>query len=126
MNTLSTEEVKAILDDIRNRNVADFRQSARTEIQGALQLKNPPPYSDHPPHLAKQTEKSAAFSREEADEIAAHQRAQVTDAEHIAFSKIRGKHPYILDGHHYAQWKHGSSLWEEADRIVNAIFGGPS
>ena len=127
MMTLTIEEARAIyMAQIARYQGTDALKATRTEIHAALQLRNPPPYSDHPPHLPKQVSESRAFTREEAEEIRAHQRMQVTDAEHLEFSKSRAEHPYILDAHHYVQWKHGKALWVEADRLLAQLMGGGS
>jgi len=120
MNTLSREEVLAIVDAQKLRySGIDLVKAIRVELHAALQLKNPPPYSDNPPALPKG--KVGGFTREESDAVRAHQQAQVTDAEHLEFSKARFAHPYITDAHHYVQWKHGTTLWVETDRLMTSL-----
>lgn len=117
MNTLTSKQVR----DIRKEQAArysgrDLELAVRVEIHAALQLSNPPPYSDFPSHI--EANRRAPLSHEERAEVQMHQRAQVTDEEHLAFAKLRAQHPYLLDGHHYAQWRHGQALWAEADRLL--------
>jgi len=123
--TLTFDELRTIyLAQAARYQGPDVLKATRTEVHAALQLRYPPPYSDHPPHLPKQTSASRAFTREEAEEIRSFQRMKVTDAEHLEFSKTRSAHPYIVDAHHYVQWKHGIALWAETDRLMQQLMAG--
>jgi hypothetical protein len=114
-HTLTIDEVKAIHEDSLKRYPKTAAKSTRTEVHAELQLRNPPPYSDNPPHLPKE---QGAFTKEERAEIQDFQRQQPTDAECIDFARNRAKQTHIVDAHHWVQMKHGMALWEETDRLL--------
>jgi hypothetical protein len=124
LKTLTVSEVKAIHEREAERYAGeDLVKATRVEVHAELQTRNPPPLSDFPKHVEK--DRRAPVDANERVQIQRHQRAQVTDAQHIAFSKIRAEHPYILDGHHYVQWEHGKALWTETDKLLAAAgIGG--
>jgi hypothetical protein len=120
LKSLTDAEVKAIQTrEAKRYSGRDLYNATRTEVHAELQLRNPPPHSDFPKHIDR--DRREPLSPEEKLAVQRHQRAQISDAHHIEFSKIRGEHPYILDGHHYVQWKHGKTLWEETDRLLAAV-----
>jgi hypothetical protein len=121
MKTITIEEARAIYKVCAKRySDDDVAKAARTEIHAALQLANPPPYSDVPVHLAKK----AALSHDERQVVLEHQRSKPTDEECIDFARNRGSQPHVVDAHHWVQLKHGTSLWEEADRIMALLEQG--
>jgi hypothetical protein len=126
MKLLEKKDVLSIhAAQVARYGAKDGYQSTRTEVHAALQLLNPMPYSDHPPHLPPQTstqglKRRTAFTHSEMAEIRAHQTGQVTDAEVMASEKARVKDPSHTDAHHYVQKEHGKALWAEADRLILA------
>jgi hypothetical protein len=111
----------------RGKNAKEARQGTRTVIQGMLQAQLPTPYSDQPTLVAAALQMKRGLTAQEVKALRDHQFAQVTEADMIASEKARmGVDATHRDAHHYVQKTHQKSLWEEADRLVNATLGGAS
>lgn len=124
-HTITTADVRAIYERIKDRGPLDAYKGTRTETVEALEQQLPQPYRDHPPHLPRDMHdgKKTKFSAADFKAIMVHQRSQVTDAERLESERAReGADNTHRDAHHYVQKKHMIGLWNEADRLL-AVAG---
>lgn len=141
--TVSREEVLAIRDRLKADpylSPADVVRGMRTEVHALLQIEMPPPF---PLPEAAKGKSDADFlarlggARSDAEAKAIHDehvthyaervaamQASVPVEVHVAYQRERSKWPGIRDAHHFAQAKHQSELWKQADALVASVTEG--
>jgi hypothetical protein len=99
-------------------------QSTRVLVHLELQHRNPMPCSALTPAMVAARERRMPLTVEEREEQARYQSSQVTDEQHLTFSRAKmsdPNHKETLHAHHYVQKEHGKALWEETDRLVALV-----
>lgn len=124
LSTLLVAEVHAIhQSEIEKYGAgADAFKGLRTEVNAALQLKNPPPHTHDPKDAV------GRLTPEARDALHDASRQGVSDVHRILSDHARQLDPNHSDAHHFVQKLQGMALWKETDRLIAeaGIVGGGS
>lgn len=103
------------------RSASDAVMSTRTLVHERLQAEKPMPCTSLPPDMQSQRDRRTPLTYAEKAAHVAHQRSQVTSEQHEAFARAKASGDrnaaQCADAHHHVQMLHGTSLWEETDRL---------